>query len=187
MKEKFENILQSEEEIIFVEGVNKIAFFLKNIFAIPVITLILFSGIYLAVDTQIGTKGTNLFNTLIIIFCIISFLTIITSILISRNLYFAITNKRIIMRSGAFNNKFIHYSLKNVGTIEVSGGILDSKGTNGSATLIISIKDFHLNTDGNAYPKQLRVSSLKKGYKAYSILSKEVDGNNESLRVKVEK
>lgn len=50
----------------------------------------------------------------------------------ARNTFCCITNKRVIKRSGAFNNKFVHYSLKNVGTIRVSGGIFDSKNQNPS-------------------------------------------------------
>ena len=114
-------------------------------------------------------------------------LNFIGTILVANNMFLAITNKRIIKRSGAFNNKFIHYSLKNIGTCEVVGSIFDKKGKDGSANLIVTVKDFHTNTDGNAFPVTLNVDCLNNAYNAYNILSEQVDGNNESLRVKLEK
>jgi len=109
-----------------------------------------------------------------------------SKILNANNTFFAITNKRIIKRSGAFNNKFIHYSLKNIGNVEVIGSVFDSKGSDGSAKLIITTKDFHTNTDGNRTPKYLVINSLNKAYKAYSLLSEKTEGNNEVFRIKTE-
>lgn len=92
-------------------------------------------------------------------------------------------NKRIIKRTGAFNKNFIHYTLKNIGTVQVIGRIVDSKT---SATLLITTKDFHTDSKGNTHANRLRVSSLYNAYEAYNVLSEIVDGNNETLRVKIE-
>ena len=196
-KDKFINILQKDEEVLWAEGVNKFPFILKNIFKTSF--GFAFAGIFLAqfitialviIDVGHGEDMSFLIAWPITVLCMFLLgiiLGIIFSILEANNTYFAITDKRIIYRSGVFNQKYTHYSLKNIGTITVEGGLLDSKGENGSATLIVTIKDFHTNTDGNSFPMRLVVRSLNRGYKAYSLLSEKTEGNNESFRVKLEK
>jgi len=105
----------------------------------------------------------------------------------AKNTFFCITNKRIIKRSGTFTNDFVHYTLKNIGTIRVDGSIFDSKDNNPSASLVITVKDYHTNNDGNTSPDMLIVESLNDAYKAYKTLSELTEGNNESLRIKLEK
>ena len=61
---------------------------------------------------------------------------------------------------------------------------MDSKN---SATLLITTKDFHTDSNGNNITHQLAINSLYNAYEAYNILTEMVEGNNESLRVKVEK
>ena len=105
----------------------------------------------------------------------------------AKNTFCCITNKRVIKRSGAFTDDFKHYSLKNIGNVQVDGSIFDSKGNNPSANLLITVKDFHTNTDGNTRPMVLNIESLNNAYEAYKMINELTDGNNESLRVKVEK
>ena len=193
-KEKFEQVLQNDEEVLWAEGVNKVAYFLKNgltsIITVGIVAIFI-SFMYVAIVSQTNPnvfftldKVFKLFGILFGVGLIVSFIGIA---LVANNIFLAITNKRIIKRSGALNNKFIHYSLKNIGTCEVVGSIFDKRGKDGSATLIVTVKDFHTNTDGNEFPVTLNVDCLNKAYNAYNVLSEQVDGNNESLRVKLEK
>lgn len=197
-KEMFENILQKDEEIIWVEGVNKCAFKIKN--SIKYICIFAFIGFFVAQFVTIAASFANFGNasepssvlkywpiTWLIVFIIGIVISIILTTLEADNTYFAVTNKRIIKRSGVFNINFIHYSLKNIGTVNVQGGIFDSRGENASATLFITVKDFHTNTDGNTRPMRLSIDSLNNAYKCYNLLSEKVDGNNDTLRVKLEK
>lgn len=197
-KEVFRNILQKDEEIIWAEGVNKSAFKKKN--WLKYVAIFAFAGIFIAQFVTIAAGFATFDNvneagsvikcwpiTWLIVFVIGIFIGLILSTMEANNTFFAITNKRIIKRSGIFNINFIHYSLKNVGTVNVRGGIFDSRGENASATLLITVKDFHTNTDGNTRPMILSIDSLICAYKAYNLLSEKVEGNNETLRVKLEK
>lgn len=192
-KDKFEMILQKDEEIKWSGNVNIAAGVIKSLFSALLVigTLILFSFIpvgFLSGDT----KGVYDFSALIskagiyyvFILSIVLIPTFIVSILGSANTFLCITNKRIIKRHGAFNNKFIHYSLKNVGTINVTGELFDSRGAMASANLSVTIKDFASNENSSAI---LNVISLRGAYDAYKLLSGLVEGNNEALRIKEEK
>ena len=194
-KEMFQNILQKDEEVIWSAGVNKSAYIVKRTFASGVLMLFIVLALFSTgpvcgiITTQVeGEAEVSVFlKTLSILWgsvigvgLIISFLR---ACLNSSNTFFAITNKRIIKRSGVFNNKFMHYSLKNVGNVGVVGSVFDKKGENASANIIITIKDFHNNTNS----AKLDVTSLENAYDAYKILAEETEGNNEVLRVKTEK
>ncbi len=185
--EKFAMVLQDDEEIKWSNKINVFANVLKGM--LPTILIggffsfwaaLFFGGIFLNAE---NFDGPNLFPVVYILPTIVV-LYIIYSSLNARNTYFAITNKRIIKRSGAFRNSFIHYTLKNVGTVQVVGSIVDSKN---SATLLVTTKDFHTDAKGNTAASRLKVSSLYDAYEAYNTLSELAEGNNENLRVKIEK
>lgn len=112
------------------------------------------------------------------------FISIKLSSMNANNTYLCITNKRIIKRSGVFSCKYVHYSLRNVGTVSVSESFFDTKGKNASASLIVDVKFFHNNVNGFC---RLVVHSLKNAYNAYNLLVDQTEGNNEVLRVKTEK
>lgn len=99
---------------------------------------------------------------------------------IAKNTYFCITNERVIKKTGLFNDKYVHYSLKNVGNVEVVGSAFDKKGENASATLVVTSKDFHTDTSSKDI---LKVPSLNNAYEAYKILAEVTEGYNENLRV----
>jgi len=188
MKEKFEMLLDKDEEIKWSNSVNVKACMLKGL--IPAVLIggfislwvTLFFGSFIFSEKW-DNNGPYLVPILFILpIIIIGYL--VFSYLNSKNTYFAITNKRIIKRSGAFNNSFIHYTLKNVGTIQVSGSIADS---NNSATLLITAKDFHNDSKGNVNAARLKISSLYNAYEAYRVLNELTEGNNENLRIKIEK
>lgn len=186
----FKQVLQNDEEILFEEGVNKKAFIKKGLLSGIGLSAFIscfpaqFITIACAMITD-GGKGIMIVWPIswAIIFVIGIILSYVITKLESKNTYFAVTNKRIIKRYGAFNNKYVHYSLKNVGTVMVSGSIFD---TDESANLIVSVKDFHMNTDGHTSPLKLTVKSLNRAYEAYNVLSEKVEGNNEVLRIKSE-
>ena len=187
MKEKFNIVLQNDEQIKWCNKTNALANILKNI--LPTILIggfislwaTLFFGMLLFRDKW--DNGPYL-TPITYILPIIIILSILINFLNSKNTYFAITNKRIIKRSGIFNKNFIHYSLKNIGTIQVTGNIFDSKN---SATLLITTKDFHTDTNVHNIANKLIINSLCDAYEAYNILSELTEGNNESFRVKIEK
>lgn len=192
----FEMLLDNDEDIKWCNGINVSAYVKKNFFktlllglfpptavimlGVPYTLIFLILSLFNIIPLWIGLEHL-VFSILVIII----FITILN--MSGKNTYFCITNKRVIKRSGSFNNKFIHYSLKNIGTVEVSGGLFDSNGKNRSANLKVSIKDFHFNTDGNGHLKFLEVISLNNAYEAYKLLNELTEGNNEVIGVKNEK
>ena len=193
--EKFKFILQEEEKIQWSGNVNVGANIMKGL--IPFVALVAPLGAFFGVfgggiwySVNYGKVQINVVNDvlaiLIPVWIILLAAYFIVNFLNSKNTFFCITDKRIIKRSGAFGNKFIHYSLKNVGTVSVSGSMFDSKGEGGSANLSVAIKDFYTNTN-TASMNNLKVRSLRGAYEAYKMLSKTVEGNNEFLRIKNEK
>ncbi|MEI6228685.1 MAG: hypothetical protein WCP11_01520 [Candidatus Saccharibacteria bacterium] len=191
--EKFKLILQEQEKIQWSGNVNVGANIMKGL--IPFMTSMILLGAFFGVGgggiwygANYGKGQINVVNDVLLILIPIWIILLaayfIVNFLNSKNTFFCITDKRIIKRSGAFGDKFIHYSLKNVGTVSVAGSMFDNKGEDGSANLLVVIKDFYNNT---ASMNSLRVKSLQGAYEAYKMLSKTVEGNNEFLRIKSEK
>ncbi len=191
-KEMFEHILLSDEHIVWAKGVNKRAYItktlVKSFFLCAVLSM--FFGVFIGAPVSAATDRETageffsvIFTVAGIIFALIFTSSVINTVLSAQNTFFAITDKRVIKRSGAFNNTFSHYSLKNIGNIIVTGDVFDSKGPDGSANLTIVANDFHTNTDGNRVQKSMTVHALDNGYKAYSVLTEMTEGNNEVLRV----
>lgn len=195
-RDKFELILDKDEEIKWCEGVNAKAYVKKTIFKMFLFGLFPpFALLMLGIPYTLVFLVLSLLKIIPMPIGIIHFIFSVIAVLAyvkyldmnAKNTYLCITDKRVIKRSGAFNNKFIHYSLKNVGTIEVIGELFDNKDQNPSANLMVSVKDFHLNTDGNSVQHKLDIVSLNNAYEAYKVLSELTEGNNEVIRVKNEK
>lgn len=195
LSDKFKMVLESDEEIIWCNSVNVSTYVLKKV--LKTLLICLFPPFALAMLGVPYSVVLLILSLLRIIPLWIGVLHFFFSVMVSliyvsiqykdgRNTFLCITNERVIKRSGAFNNKFVHYSLKNVGTIEVSGGFLDRKGDIPSANLIITVKDYHTNTDGNGKAQKLDMISLNDAYEAYKILNERTKGNNEVLRIKTE-
>ena len=195
MKEKFEMLLDKNEEIKWCNNINVSAYVKKKFFTtflfglfppfallmlgVPYSWLLLILSLLKIIPIWIGVAHF----LLSIIVCLV-YIIILTKN--AKNTFCCITNKRIIKRSGAFTNNFEHYSLKNIGNVQVNGSIFDSKGDNPSSSLFITVKDYHTNTDGNTTPMVLSVESLNNAYEAYKIINELTEGNNESFRVKIE-
>ena len=195
MEEKFKVILDDDEKIKWINGINTNAytkkFFLETfLFGLfPPIAILLLGAPYGWLTLLLSILGVIPMWIGIVHFIVsltICFLYYTYLKKEANNTFFCITDKRIIKRSGAFNNKFVHYSLKNVGTVRVEGGIFDRKDNNPSATLNVTVKDYHTNTDGNSRPSVLSVNSLENAYEAYKLLGDLTEGNNENLRIKIE-
>lgn len=193
MNNKFEMILDKNEQIKWCNNINSSAYVKRRFFktllfglfppfavlmlGIPYSWVLLLLAILKVIPMWIGIAHFS--------FAIIASLIYINVLSKSaNNTFFCITNKRIIKRSGAFNNDFQHYSLKNIGNIEVDGNIFDRKGYNPSASLIITVKDYHANADSTI---PFIVESLNNAYEAYTLLTTITEGNNENLRIKLEK
>lgn len=196
MKEKFEMLLDKNEEIKWCNGINVSAYVKKTFFktflfglfppfallmlGIPYSWLLLFLSLLKVIPMWIGVAHFS-FS---IVVCLAYIIILSKS---AKNTFCCITSKRVIKRSGAFTNDFKHYSLKNIGNVQVDGSIFDSKGDNPSANLLITVKDYHINTAENTRPMVLNFESLNNVYEAYRIINELTEGNNESLRVKMEK
>lgn len=195
LKEKFDVILESDEKVLWCGDVNVVAstkkrllkLFLIGLFpatavimlGIPYSLVFLLLSIFSIIPLWIGVAHF-VFSAIV---CIVYITILIKD---GKNTFLCITNERVIKRSGAFNNRFVNYSLRNIGNIEVDGGFFDRHGKKQSANLLITVKDYHMNTDGNAKPKRIEVISLNNAYEAYKVLNKYTKGNNEVLRVKAE-
>ena len=181
INEKFKNVLQKDEEIKWSGKTKAISVILRKS---PIIIAVSLFISFFASQLITMVRAKLSFEYILIVSPVLFVIIMIYFYLNARNTYFCITNKRIIKRSGAFNNKFIHYTLKNLGTISVSGGIFHGENC---ANLIIATKDFHNNSNGGRVGLNLSIPALNNAYEAYNLLSSMVEGNNESLRVKLEK
>jgi hypothetical protein len=195
MKEKFEMLLDYDEEIIWSDGTNVSAYVKKNFFktllfglfppvaiimlGVPYSWLILLMSLCEAVPIWVGIAHF----CFSIVACIVYIIVLYKN---AKNTFLCVTNKRVIKRSGAFASDFKHYSLKNIGNVNINGSIFDSKGNNPSANIVITVKNFHTDTNGNSNLTTLVISSINNAYEAYKVINKLTEGNNESFRVKVE-
>ena len=195
LKDKFEMILENDEKVLWCGEVNSSASTKKRLFKqfliglLPPVAVIL-----LGVPYSLVILILSLLSVLPLWIGVAHFaLSVVVCAVYSmylqkdaKNTFLCITNERVIKRSGALNNKFESYTLKNIGTIEVVGGLFDKKGKRPSANLLITVKDYHTNTDGNLRPKRLEVISLNNAYEAYKLLNERTKGNNEYFRIKSE-
>ena len=186
MEEKFKNVLQENEQILWVGNVNKKAYVLKN--ALSASGFSLFASIFLmfpAFAMQVYELLIVAIGVPVLVFLISLFFLIRNA----KNTYFCITDQRIIKRSGVFNNDYISYSLKNVSTVSINASIFDSKeNKGGSASLKIVTTHFYASQSQNGsttVPQDLTIVSLNQAYEASRVLNKLVKGNNENLRIEM--
>ena len=192
---KFNMILDNDEKILWCGDIN-VSASIKSIFLKTFLFGLFppFSILMLGVPYSIVLLILSLLNIIPLWIGIIHFIFSIFACLIflfllrksAKNTFCCITNKRVIKRSGTFNNKFVHYALKNIGNVEVSGGLFDSKNDNPSADFIITVKDYHIDSNNTPHSKKLIINSLNKSYEAYKFLTDLIEGYNEVFRVKHE-
>ena len=117
-KEKFQNILGENEEIIRIERAKKTTVVLKKISSI-IITIILIYGIIYYFNFLLSTMSALNYNPIWMNYIvtgivIIMLLDIIFSLKAYSNYFICLTNKRIIIRYGTFVNNYKQYSIDNV-------------------------------------------------------------------------
>ena len=183
MKEKFEMVLHKDEEIKWCNKTDVLSNLLSLIWSVIIFAFCIW-GVILFKNKFGKIPPVYIFTIFIIIGILICIMVSVNAMTTS----IAITNKRIIKRTGVFTKNFVYYSLKNIGTIGVHGNIL---AFNNSATLSINLKNFHtdinVNNNINNFQNNLVIPLLRDAYTAYKVLSELTDGNNENLRVKIEK
>lgn len=189
-KEMFENVLQNDENIIWSDGINSLSYYFNHLFSFLFYYAIIwgffcFMMNYFYTVSQSTTYSFGLFfKVFIIVFIFGTVLYTVCSLLNSSNMFFAITDKRIILRKGFFGKKYYHYSLNNIGNCSVEGSFFDKKGKNGSATLKIMVKNFYTDTSNELLTSLLLVENLNNAYQAYNVLSEKIT-DNDSFRVKI--
>jgi len=117
-KEKFQNILGENEEIIRIERAKKTTVVLKKISSI-IITIIVIYGIIYYFNFLLSTMSSLNYNPIWMNYIvtgivIIMLLDIIFSLKAYSNYFICLTNKRIIIRYGTFVNNYKQYSIDNV-------------------------------------------------------------------------
>lgn len=189
--EVFENVLQSDENIIWSDGINSLSYYFTHLlyfaFSFSIVgSFICFGCTYFYSELKAIPYTFNLFLKVFLISLIVCIiLYTIYALLKSKNTFFAITDKRIIIKRGIIAKKYDHYSLNNIGNCSVAGSIFDKKGKDGSATLKIMVKDFYTNTQNESYSSTILVENLNNAYHAYNKLSEKTT-SNDSFRVKID-
>ncbi len=186
MEERFAMVLKDDEQVCWCGAANVAAHILRAVRTALIILIMptimtMFPVIFLVGNGSVGRALARCWPYYAVAYGAVILAVIIGALLNAENTAFCITDQRAISRGGAFGNHLVHYSLKNVGTVQVRGTIFDSRGAHPSGDLIVSVKDFH--NDVDAQPQKLVVRSLSDVYDAYNVLTQLCEGNNETLRV----
>ena len=116
-KEKFQNILSENEEVVRIERTKKTTVVLKKIVSI-IIAICVICGMFYYVDlvTRLWDFNSNPIWKIYmgIGVAIIILLDFILSLKTYSNYFICLTNKRIIIRYGTFTNNYKQYSIENV-------------------------------------------------------------------------
>lgn len=183
MEEKFKNVLNDDEKIVAVTNATK-AYATKRTVPFIVVTIlstILFGGLALG----LGHQGFPWIVPVVIILFFTT-LTIVLNCLFKRgqqNYYACLTNKRVIIKHGIFNNNFNYYSIENVSgniTINCMQSIFDENRDNDCAILA----KIELLPVGH---EQLLIctSNLANGYNFAKQLENVVKENSKSNNLKI--
>lgn len=168
MEKLFENILDKNETIIKVFKPNKLKLFVKSIlmavlFCLFTLVPILFS---------MASGGFFYYNYIFfvgMIFLII--IDVVFTILYYNNLYYAYTNKRVIIRTGIFGVDFKSLDMGMIGAVNVYVSFLDKilrKNTG-------SISFGSTSSPMVNYTSMFRFSNLTTPYEIYKEIKNEID------------
>lgn len=192
LEHNFTSILMQDEEVKFVQGVDKRAYTIKKTISNILVVLIadIFISQFVTVFGNMFTMGDMGFIAWPITFGIVLLLGMPVAFLFAslsaNNTFFCITDKRIILKYGVFNFKFIDYSIRNIGTTSVQGSVFDTQGEHASANLVIVTKNFHNDTNSKEAHTAVKVISLVDAYYAYKLLNEMTQGHDEVYRIKME-
>lgn len=128
MEKLFEHILDDDEKIIKVFKPHKAKLFISILLSIGVLfSFFLFISIAAILFPEDEFVSSNKIYILIPIgiFVLILTITAILTVIYYNNLYFAYSNKRIIIRSGIFGVDYRTLDMSMVGAVNVSVSLLD--------------------------------------------------------------
>lgn len=138
LKEKFEKILGENERVIKIYRPKRLKFFLGRVFGslfsclfliIFIVIVALLASSDLEFFDESGNPAEIPFTIItIILVCILAFIILISVIipLIEyKNIYYALTNKRVIIRRGIIGVDFRSLDLENIGAINVDVTFVD--------------------------------------------------------------
>lgn len=127
MEKLFERILDSDEQIIKVFKPNKTKLFLSALLKmIATISLFVVMGIIAILFPEEGVPVEHIYLVIPIgIFVFAILLSIILISVYNKNVYYAYTNKRLIIRSGIFGIDFKSLDMGMIGAVDVYVSLLD--------------------------------------------------------------
>lgn len=127
MENLFERVLDDDEKLIKVYKPNRCKYFFSNILLSTLFLLMFVSvGIFAVLFPEEGVK-VNLIYLLIPLglFVLLMGLYIFILVIYYKNLYYAYTNKRIIIRSGIFGVDFKSLDMAMIGAVNVYVSVID--------------------------------------------------------------
>lgn len=126
MEELFSHILDEDEKIIKVFKPNKCKFywsaFVKYTISIGIFVLVSILSIFL--DTETNAKPIYALIPVGIYFVLLLLIMLLAKIYY-KNLYFAYSNKRVIVRTGIFGVDFKSLDMSMIGAVDVYVSLLD--------------------------------------------------------------
>ena len=127
MESLFGPVLDDDEDLIKVYKPNRTKFFFLNIITTTLLFLIFLTISILAIlFPEDGSKGNPIYILIPIgIFVLFIALYIIFIILYYNNLYYAYTDKRLIIRSGVFGVDYKTLDMNMIGAVDVSVSFID--------------------------------------------------------------
>ena len=127
MKSLFGPVLDDDEDLIKVYKPNRTKFFFLNIISTLLMFLLFLAISILAIlFPEDGSKGNPIYILIPVgIFVLVLALYIAIIILYYNNLYYACTNKRLIIRSGVFGVDYKSLDISMIGAVDVSVSLVD--------------------------------------------------------------
>jgi len=123
----FGPVLDDDEDLIKVYKPNRTKFFFLNILTMTLLFLVFLTiSICAILFPEDGSKGNPIYILIPIgIFLVFIILYIVFIILYYNNLYYAYTDKRLIIRSGVFGVDYKTLDLDMIGAVDVSVSLID--------------------------------------------------------------
>lgn len=137
MEEVFSPILDDDEKVLKIIKPKKSALYFKNFIIIALWTLFIFGSMCFGValsmleDAEVieeNAQGLMIFSTIGIFLVILIGILLVTWLLLHiyyKNVYYAYTNKRILIRKGIFGVDYKSLDIKMIGASTVNVSLLD--------------------------------------------------------------
>lgn len=179
MQDLFGPILDDNEEIIKIFKPNKIKFFFSSVLWSVFISLglgvIVLASMFEAFSESSNAYVQNkmpviIFACFVIVFVLISFLF---SCLYFKNLFYAYSNKRIIIRSGFFGIDFKSLDMSMIGAFNVNVSILDKMLRKNTGFIKFGSMASPMNTSSMQYS----FKHIEKPYEVYKEIKRAIHEN----------